>query len=148
METVKAIYEGANKQSFSIGPQQTVHFLPGTNEIPKADWDKLIGSASPGGLQHFLNNRKIKIIGAEAENPDDPPPKDVSDVGKMNVGDAIEAVQNTFSADQLEKVRESEQSRSAPRKSVMTAIAEQQKQFDEFDAAKADGEKDQNSSGE
>jgi len=142
METIKFLYNRPNKLTLSIERGRHVSFIPGTNEIPKEDWEKLIASTSPGGLQHFLDNRGITVVGQEAENPDDPPPESIADVGVMSGPDAIDVVKNTFDSEQLEKVRASEDGRKGgPRQGVKKAISEMQDNFDAFDKAKAEGNK-------
>ena len=130
-EIVKVIYEGRNKRGFATGKQEAVFFLPGMNEIPKDQWDKLVGDKSAGGVQHFLHTRQMHLAEESVQQSDD--------VGTMTIDGALQMVENAMTETQLQQIAAQEHLRKrGGRKGVLAAIEARQKMFDKVNAD-ADG---------
>lgn len=133
-ETIKIIYNGANKRGFATGPGEAIHFSPGVNEIPKEQWDKLMGDKDPGGVQHFLDNRQMEIAGKSAQESDN--------IADMTSDDAVVMVENCMTEPELDVMKAQEQAKTTgrgARKRVLSTITARQNLFDKVTAAIADG---------
>lgn len=143
MDVVKVIYEGANKRGFAIAPGEAVFFNPGMNEIPKDQWDALMADKDAGSVQHFLENRQMKLAETlDVTVPKDEPPKQADSIADMSNTGAIEVVENTMTEGDLAKCRDQEKTRTAgrgSRKSVLAAIDARQKMFDVVTKAEKEG---------
>ena len=142
-EIVKVIYEGANKRGFAIGKGEAIFFTPGMNEIPKAQWDMLIADQDPGSVQHFLDNRQMRLAETLDVNvPEDDPPKQAETIADMSAVGAIESVENAMTEGDLKKFQAEEKDRKSgrgERKTVMGAIKERLKMFAAVEQAEKDG---------
>ena len=125
-EIVKVIYEGANKRGFAIGKGEAIHFTPGMNEVPRADWDKLVADKDPGSVQHFLDNRQMKLAETLDVNvPEDEAPKQAETIADMSAVGAIESVENAMTEGEVTKFQAEEKVRKTgkgARTTVMAAI--------------------------
>ncbi len=140
---VKVIYEGANKRGFALAKGEAIFFNPGMNEVPQADWDRLMADKDPGSVQHFLDNRQMKLAETlDVTVPKDKPPKQATTIADMSNTGAIEEIDNSMTEGDLVKFKAQEQARKTgrgARKSVMAAIKARQKMFDSVNQAEKDG---------
>ena len=142
-EIVKVIYEGANKRGFAIGKGEAIHFMPGMNEIPKAQWDMLIADKDPGSVQHFLDNRQMKLAETLDVNvPEDEAPKQAETIADMSAVGAIDSVENAMTEGDLTKFQAEEKARKTgkgARTTVMAAIKTRLAMFADVAQAEKDG---------
>ncbi len=141
-ETVKVIYEGVNRRGFAIRPGEAIYFVPGMNEIPKEQWDALLKDTDPGGVQHFLDNRQMKLAETlDVNQPAGAAPKQATTIADMSANGAIEEVENAMTETVLAGFRAEEKARTTgrgARKTVMEAIDARQKMFDDVKEAEAE----------
>ena len=132
-DTIKIIYNGANKRGFATGPGEAIHFVPGVNNVPKSDWDKLMKNTDPGGVQHFLDNRQMEIAGKSAQESDS--------IADMSSDDAVLMIENCMTEGELGVMLAQEQGKTSgrgPRKRVLTSITARQTLFDKVTQAMKD----------